>query len=383
MTDRIARRLEDFDSGKIRLAFELATEIPNQIDLSIGFPEEDTPEEIKQAGIAAIQNNHTKYLPTNGLAELRQAIARKLYTENKIAADAENITVTPGLTTAILLCYLAILNPGDEVIVPQPLFPPYFELAKIAGAVPVPLSTFPDFQLTAAALSQKITPRTKAIVINSPNNPTGAIYDKAELIKIAELAKLHEIIIISDEIYEYFSYDKPHFSIGSIYENTLTLNGFSKAYGMTGWRIGYICGPLDIVEAINQLQQYVVFSSSSIAQYAALEALKTSQLHLREKYKAKRDLALGVLSKTFPGIHGGSGAFYLFIKLPGGLEDVKVVNQLSHSGVIVLPGSAFSDNNGYIRISFAGDIDSLKTGLERVNKSIETLLQNRPPISGA
>jgi len=376
MQHRIADRLSDFDSGKIRQAFELADEIPNQIDLSIGFPEEDTPENVKQAGIAAIQQNHTKYLPTNGLGELREAIANKLRTENHIDSTAANVTVTPGLTTAILLCYLAILNPGDEIILPRPMFPPYYELAKLAGATPVPLDTFPDFQLTAEAVAQSITDKTKVIVINSPNNPTGAVYAEEELRKIADLAKRHGIFIISDEIYEYFSYDKPHFSIGSIYEATLTLNGFSKAYAMTGWRIGYIHAPDDIIEAINQLQQYIVFSSSSIAQYAALEALQSPPLHLKDKYKDKRDLSMSQLSGIFTDIRGAEGAFYLFIKLPDGLEDVKVVNQLSHSGVIVLPGSAFCDRKDYIRISFSGDIETLKTGLERVKQSIQTLLRN-------
>jgi aspartate/methionine/tyrosine aminotransferase len=375
MADRIAHRLNDFDSGKIRLAFELAKEIPDQIDLSIGFPEEDTPDNVKQAGIRAIQMDHTRYLPTNGLAELRQRIAHKLKSENGIPAQADDISVTPGLTTAILLCYLALLNPGDEVILPQPLFPPYYELAKIAGGVPVPLSTFPDFQLTAKSIQKKITARTKLLVVNSPNNPTGAVYDEAELREIAALAKRHGIIVISDEIYEYFTYDKPHFSIGSIYKDTLTLNGFSKAYAMTGWRVGYISGPADIVEAINQLQQYIVFSSSSIAQYAALEAVKRPPLHLRDSYKTKRDTAVRILKDTFPDITGAQGAYYLFLKLPPGLEDVKVVNHLSHRGVIVLPGSAFSDRQDYIRVSFAGDLRKLKTGLNRLNESVKILLE--------
>jgi len=374
MADRIAHRLNDFDSGKIRLAFELAKEIPDQIDLSIGFPEEDTPDNIKKAGIHAIQMDHTRYLPTNGLAELRQRIAHKLSSQNGIPAKPDNVSITPGLTTAILLCYLALLDPGDEVILPQPLFPPYYELAKIAGGVPVPLSTFPDFQLTAASVEKKITARTKLLVINSPNNPTGAVYGEAELRKIADLARRRGIIVISDEIYEYFTYDKPHFSIGSIYKDTLTLNGFSKAYAMTGWRVGYICGPADVIEAVNQLQQYIVFSSSSIAQYAALEAIKKPPLHLQSSYKLKRDTAVNLLKKTFPDIAGGQGAYYLFLKLPGQLEDVKLVNQLSHRGVIVLPGSAFSGRSDYIRISFAGDLRKLKTGLNRLNESVGILL---------
>jgi aspartate/methionine/tyrosine aminotransferase len=377
MSDRLAHRLHDFDSGKIRLAFELAKEIPDQIDLSIGFPEEDTPAAVKQAGIDAIRADRTRYLPTNGLAELRSRIAHKLKAENHIVLTADNISVTPGLTTAILLCYLALLNPGDEVILPQPLFPPYYELAKIAGGAPVPLGTFPDFQLTAEMVGRVITSKTKLLVINSPNNPTGAVYDEAELRKIAALAEKHGIILMSDEIYEHFSYDKPHFSIGSIYKDTLTLNGFSKAYAMTGWRVGYIGGPEDMIEAINQLQQYVVFSSSSIAQYAALEAIKHPPLHLQNSYKIKRDTALKSLKDTFSDIQGGQGAFYLFLKLPDGLEDVKVVNQLSHRGVIVLPGSAFCDRKDYIRVSFAGNLRKLETGLQRLTESIKILEKHK------
>lgn len=376
MPSRIAHRLHDFDSGKIRLAFELAKEIPDQIDLSIGFPEEDTPDSVKQAGIRAIHLNHTRYLPTNGLLELRQSIAHKLNTENGLRVAAEDISVTPGLTTAILLCYLAIIDPGDEVILPQPLFPPYYELVRIVGGQPVPLSTFPDFRLTAEAVEAKITPRTKALVINSPNNPSGAVYDEAELRRIAAVAKKHGLIVISDEIYEYFSYDKPHFSIGSIYPDTLTLNGFSKAYAMTGWRIGYMAGPRDIIEAVNQLQQYIVFSSSSIAQYAALEAVKKPPPLITETYRQKRDLALSLLNDQFGPIQGGQGAFYLFLKLPKGVEDVKLVNQLSHKGVIVLPGSAFSSHSDYIRVSFAGGKAKLRTGLSRLNESVKTLAQH-------
>ena len=377
MNDRIADRVKNFDSGKIRQAFEFARDIPNQIDLSIGFPEENTPQLIKDAGIRAINQNHTRYLPTNGLEALRNQISKKLANENDIKVSIDNITVTPGLTTAILLCYLAVLNPGDEILLPQPLFPPYFDLAKLIGAVPVSLDTFPDFQLTADLVKKHITPRTKVLLINSPNNPTGAVYPKEELIKIVEVAKQHNLIIISDEIYEYFSYDKPHFSVGSIYSDVLTLNGFSKAYAMTGWRIGYICGPTDIVEALNQLQQYIVFSSSSIGQYAALGALEGPRPNVGQKYQAKRNLAKQVLGSEFSDIQGGEGAFYLFLKLPNGLTDTSVVNHLAHRGVVVLPGSAFSAYKNYIRISFAGNAKQLQLGLERINESIRILTKKQ------
>jgi aspartate/methionine/tyrosine aminotransferase len=365
MTSKVAKRVEEFDSGKIRQALDTSKDITDLVDLSIGFPEENTPEFIKQAGVEAIQANHTKYLPTNGLLELRQAISKKLEAENNIRVGADCVSITPGLTTAILLCYLAILNPGDEIILPQPLFPPYFDLAKMIGATPVSIETFPSFQLSAELIEKSITAATKAILVNSPNNPTGAVYAKEELVKIADLAKRHNLIIISDEIYEYFSYDRPHFSIGSIYPDTLTLNGFSKAYAMTGWRVGYVAGPAELIDAINQLQQYIVFSSSSIAQYAALAAFNESHPDVASHYKKKRDLALRVLGNHFK-IEGGQGAFYLFIKLPDGVNDVEFVNYLAKNNVRLIPGSAFSARSDYIRLSYAGDIKRLEVGLSRI-----------------
>jgi aspartate/methionine/tyrosine aminotransferase len=274
MRSYLAKRLQNFDSSKIRAAFEFAEDIPNLIDLSIGFPEDDTPDYVKLAAAEAIKNNHTRYTAANGLAALRQAIARKLEKENQISATPDSITITPGVTTGILLSYLAILDPGDEILLPDPFFPPYHDLAVMLGAKAVLVDTAPTFQLTAALIEPLITAKTKALVVNSPNNPSGAVYPKEELVKIAALAKKHGLLIISDEIYEHFTYDAEHFSIGSIYRETLTLNGFSKGYAMTGWRIGYIAGPQMIIDAINELQQYTVFSSSSISQHAALAALR-------------------------------------------------------------------------------------------------------------
>ncbi|HET9721488.1 MAG TPA: aminotransferase class I/II-fold pyridoxal phosphate-dependent enzyme [Candidatus Saccharimonadales bacterium] len=373
----ISKRLDYFDSSTIRAAFEAAATIPNHIDLSIGFPGEDTPPHIKEAGIEAIKDNQTRYTPTNGTQELRQAIAGKLKKENRIKATTSTVTVVPGSTTGILLIYLATLDPDDEVLLPQPYFPPYKDLALMVGAKPVLIDTAPTFQLTAEMIESRLTPKSKLLVINSPNNPTGAVYPKAELIKIAELARKHHLLVVSDEAYEYFAYDNVHFSIGSLYPNTLTMNSFSKSYAMTGWRIGYISGPEPIIEAINQLQQYIVFSSSSIGQHASLAALSRPHDSLNPKYKAKRDLALSVLRDTFSDIQGGQGAFYLFLKLPGGISDVGFVNHLAHRGVIVLPGRAFGTYRNYIRVSYAGEDKNLQQGLERVCETIKIMTDKK------
>lgn len=358
----ISKRLQQFDSSSIRKAFELANEIPDPIDLSIGYPEDNTPDYIKSAGISAIKSNQTRYTPSNGILELRSAIASKLNRDNQIKVTADEVTITPGVTTAILLIYLALLDPGDEVLLPDPFFPPYRDLANMLGAKAVLVDTFPTFQLTAKAIEEKITPRTKALVLNSPNNPSGAIYPESELREIAKLAQKHALVIISDEIYENFSYNQPHFSIGSIYHNTLTLNGFSKAYAMTGWRIGYIAGPMNLIGSINELQQYVVFSSSSIGQRAALAAFRHSPLVLTNKYWAKRDYAIEQVGK-FCKVDGGQGAFYIFMKLPKGVNDLEFVEQAAKAGLIILPSSAFSAHNDYIRITYAGKRTTLRKGI--------------------
>lgn len=382
MKIQIADRLKQFDSSKVRLAFELAQDIPNPIDLSIGFPEDDTPETIKQAGIAAIKHNQTRYMPANGLLELRSTLADKLVRDNQMTFSPSAISVTPGVTTGILLAYLALLNPGDEILLPDPFFPPYRDLARMLGVTPRLIDTAPTFQLTADLLEPYINNKTKVLAINSPNNPSGAVYPKEELIKIAKLAKKYDLTIISDEVYEYFAYDTPHFSIGSIYPNTLTLNGFSKSYAMTGWRVGYMAGPQEVIDAINELQQYIVFSASSIAEYAAVKAAEVSPHSIAIKYRQKRDKALELLKEQFPVIHGGQGAFYLFLKLPTGIKDVSVVNHLAHRGVIVLPGSAFSAHDDYVRISFAAAGASLSKGLRLLCESVSILEEvgGRRPI---
>ena len=369
----ISQRIKLFDSSKIRAAFEFAEDIPNPIDLSIGFPEDNTPDYVKLAGIEAIKNNHTRYTPTNGLLALRSAIAEKLSHENNIPSSADHVTVTPGITMGILLSYLAVLDPGDEVLLPEPFFPPYRDLALMLGAKLTLIDTAPTFQLTAEMIQPYITPKTKVLAINSPNNPSGAIYPETELRKIAGLAKKHNILLISDEVYEYFSYDEKHFSVGSIYPNTLTLNGFSKSHAMTGWRIGYINGSPEIIEAINELQQYTVFSSSSIGQHAALAALAHKPERLTSKYKIKRDKVRRLLSGTFPDIQGAQGAFYFFLKLPGDIKDTQFVNHLAHKGVIVLPGSAFSHHENYIRLAFGAETKNLEAGLTRLCESVAIL----------
>lgn len=360
----ISQRLNTFDSHDFREAIQKQATLINPVNLSIGIPEELTPEHIKAAGIEAIRQDKTTYAPTNGLLELRQALAHKLQTENGIPCTAESVTVVPGLTTGQLLVYLAVLDPGDEVIIFDPYYPPYPNLATMIGARVVYVSTLPDFQPNLPLLEASITDKTKLIIINSPNNPSGAVYPEETLRELAAIAEKNNILLLSDEIYEQFVYDGKHFSVGSIYPNTLTLNGFSKAHAMTGWRLGYMAGPQEIIDAINELQQYVVFSSSSIAQHAAIAALKHQSPQILQKYKTKRDLVVGRLHDSGYSVEGAQGAFYAFIKAPHNLTDIEFVNRATEHGLIILTGRAFSQLHGYIRISYGADIASLKKGLD-------------------
>ena len=363
----ISSRLQYFDSSDFQRAMQRQSEIVDPIDLSIGIPEELTPEHIKAAGIHAIQNDKTTYAPSSGLPELREALARKLTHENNIPATAASVTVVPGLTTGQLLVYLALLDPGDEVIIFDPYYPPYPHLASMIGAHVVYVQTTPDFQPDLQAFEASITNRTKAVVVNSPNNPTGAVYPESTLRQIARIAEEHDMVVISDEIYEHFTYDVPHFSIGSIYPNTITMNGFSKEYAMTGWRLGYISGPQEIIDAINQLQQYVVFSSSSIAQHAGLAAI-AHRPDVMRKYTKKRDFLLPKLREMGYTVHAAQGAFYIFVKAPHDLTDIEFVDLASKYGLIIVPGRAFSRLNGFIRISYGADMRTLERGMEVLAK---------------
>lgn len=367
MINRLSKRLQSFDSSDFRQVFMRRQRMQDPIDFSVGVPEDHTPAHIKQAGIDAINNNHTRYTPTEGIPELRELIVKKLAAKNNILTFPNEVTVVPGLTTGLLLVYMAILDPGDEIIIMDPCYPPYKHLASSIGAEVMSVLTLPTFHPDIDTIEASITSKTKAIVINSPNNPTGAVYKKHDLVRLAEIARKHNLFILSDEIYEHFVYEGEHFSIGSIYENTITMNGFSKEYAMTGWRLGYITGPVDVIDAINELQQYMVFSSSSIAQYAAVEALKRP-IDFKDKYQKKRDLTISALKDMGYQVCGAEGSYYVFVKAPNDLTDLEFMDHAEEAGLILVPGRAFSSRHGYVRISYGVDMASLKEGLKRMKK---------------
>jgi len=360
----ISQRLASFGGTEFQEVFRKKTSLTNPIDLSVGITEDNTPAHIKAAGIQAIAANNTSYTATNGIHVLRHSIAEKLVRENGLPANSDNVSVSPGLTTALLMIYMALLDPGDEIIIIDPYYPPYVDVANAIGARAITVPTLPTFQLDLPAIESAVTKRTRAIVINSPNNPTGAVYDEASLTALAALAGNHGITVISDEIYEYFTYEKKHFSIGSIYPNTVTMNGFSKAYAMTGWRLGYVCGPREVIDAINTLQQYIVFSSSSIAQHAGLAALRAPLDLDVEKYRHKRNVAVEKLTSAGYVINGAEGAFYLYFQTPDNMDDAQFTEKAAARNLLLIPGSAFSSGRTNMRLSYGVQMDILEKGLD-------------------
>jgi len=344
---------------------------PGAVDFSVGIPEESTAEHIKQAGIDAILANKTVYEPAAGILKLRKSIARKLTTRNNIPSEPSDISVVPGLTTGLLLVYLALLDPGDEIIVFDPYYPPYPHLASMIGAHVVMIQTDENFQPDLVALKNSITDRTKLIVVNTPNNPSGAVYPESTLRKIVKLAATNNVTIISDEIYENFIFgETEHFSIGSIYDNTITMNGFSKEYAMTGWRMGYIAGPKDIIAAINELQQYTVMSSSSIAQHASVAALRYKPRNIY-KYEAKHDYAVEKFKEMGLKVKGARGAYYMFIEVPEGMNDLEFIDKAYAVNVILIPGRAFSKRTNFVRLSYGASMSELKRGLKLLEKVVK------------
>ncbi|MBP6880511.1 aminotransferase class I/II-fold pyridoxal phosphate-dependent enzyme [Candidatus Saccharibacteria bacterium] len=357
----ISKRIKNDNKNEFQTIFEAKQNNPNLIDLSVGLPEENTNSSIKQAGIDAINNNYTRYSSANGLLKLREAIAKKLQKENNIAATADTVSVVPGLTTGQMALYLTIIDPGDEIIIIEPSYPPYSFLAQMIGAKVTSIKCLYDYQPDINALNHAVSENTKAIVINSPNNPTGAVYGEDCLKKIADIASIFDTLIISDEIYEKYVFEGKHFSIGSIYENTVTMNGFSKSHAMTGWRLGYINGPLELIKTLNNVLQYSVFASSTISQYAGIEALKVEPD--LSNYRLKRDFAISELHSIGFDVAGGDGAYYLYIRCPNNFNSGDFFQLALKNNLLIVPGSAFSGESTHFRISYGTSMDELRKGL--------------------
>ncbi|HEY1122166.1 MAG TPA: pyridoxal phosphate-dependent aminotransferase [Haloferula sp.] len=345
--------------------------------LAGGEPEVDTPEHIKAAAITAIQAGKTKYTASAGIPELRDALAAKLIGDNNLAYDPKQICVTSGAKMACFNAILAVVEEGDEVIIPTPYWVSYPEMVKIAGGKPVLVETQESngWKMTAEQFEAAMTPATKMVILNSPSNPTGAVYTEQELRDIGEVALSEDIVILSDEIYEKLVYgDNKHVSIASLsqelYDLTITVNGFSKAYSMTGWRLGYTAAPKPLAEAIDKIQNHTVSNATTFAQYGAIAALQGDQTFisdLRDEYDVKRQF----MFQRLKSIHNvrvvePKGAFYFFVYTGQlGLKSMNLTDKLlSRYKVAAVPGIAFGYDDG-IRMSYCTTLDVLNEGLTR------------------
>lgn len=346
--------------------------------LAGGEPDKDTPENIKQAAIKALNEGATKYTPSVGLPALREAIAAKLKKDNGLEYGIDQICVTSGAKPAVYAALRAVINPGDEVIIPTPYWVSYPSMVQLCGGTPVLVETKPEngWKITAEEFENAMTPRTKLIIINSPQNPTGAVYSEDELRAIGEIAVEEDILILADEIYEHLVYgDAKHVSIASLspelYNLTITVNGFSKSYAMTGWRLGYTAAPAEIAQAIKLSMDHTASNATTFCQYGAIEALKGEQTFiadLREEYDFRRQYVYDRLSKM-PKIKvvEPKGAFYFFIDTTElGIGSLELCEKLlERYKVAAVPGIAFGNDHA-IRISYCTSLDVLKEGLDRL-----------------
>jgi len=360
MNNAIAERMSLIDSSGIRKVFALAAKLKNPVNLSIGQPHFDVPEEIKKAAVQAIQKGLNKYTLTQGIPELRGKIKVQ---QKKKNIELEETMITSGVSGGLMLAFMCLINPGDEVIVFDPYFVMYKHLIRVIGGIPVFVDTYPSFNIPVDKVEQAISKKTKIIILNSPCNPTGAVYSKDQLKNLADIAAKHNILIISDEIYNKFVYEEDSVSIAEIYKNTLVLNGFSKTYAMTGWRLGWAGGPKWLLDEMIKLQQYTFVCAPSIVQYAALEALEYNPSHLIDSYKEKRDLMYDGLKDYFE-ILKPEGAFYIFVRVPHGLNDEKFVAKAIENNLLIIPGSVFSEKSTHFRLCYAAKNNVLYRGIE-------------------
>ena len=360
----IAQRMGQIDASGIRKAFALAAKMTNPINLSIGQPDYDVDEPVKQEAIAQIQAGFNSYTQTWGDQELREACAE--YYQRRFGVPIENLMITSGVSGGLFLALMAILSPGDEVICGDPYFVMYKHLVTLLDGVSVPVDTYPDFRLKAPDVEAAITERTKALIVNNPSNPTGVAMSREDLEALGVVANRHGLLVISDEIYEQLQYDEPPCSMAGLCDNVIVLNGFSKMAAMTGWRVGYAAGPEDVIQQMNTLQQYSFVCAPSFAQKAAIVALGLDHSHKTDAYRKKRDLIYNGLKDKFNVVKPG-GAFYIFPEAPGG-DGMRFVEKAVENNVLIIPGNVFSEKNTHFRISFAAPDETLEQGIEALNR---------------
>jgi aspartate aminotransferase len=364
---KFSENVARIDVSGIRKIFEAAGS--DAINLGLGQPDFDTPEHIKAAAIKAINEGFTGYTVGTGIPELREALSSKFKEENKFSVSSEEIIVTSGASEALTIALAALLNHGDEVLISNPGFVSYNALTEILSGKSVSVPLDEDLTMKPEAVLEKITPKTRAIILNSPSNPTGSVSSRKDVKALAEIADDHNITIISDEVYEYFVYEGEHVSPASYSDNVITVNATSKSYAMTGWRLGYIAARKDYIDQMLKVHQYIQACANSIAQkaaYAAVTGPKDTVTAMREEFRKRRDVLVKGLNELGMECPPPRGAFYAFPKVSNSAE---VASKLISNGVIVTPGTAFgNEGDGHIRISYAASMKDIERSLSIMEK---------------
>ena len=391
MRNPLSNIVVDIKPSGIRKFFDIVSEMndPEVISLGVGEPDFDTPWHIRDEGIYSLEKGRTFYTSNSGLMELRREICNYMYRKQGITYDpVGEVLITVGGSEAIDIGLRALINPGEEVLIPQPSYVSYEPCAILAGAKPViiDLKAENEFRLTAEEIEAAVTDRTKVLILPFPNNPTGAIMERTDLEAIAEVIKKHDLIVMSDEIYGELTYKGKHVSIASLpgmKERTILINGFSKAYAMTGWRLGYACGPADIIRQMTKIHQFAIMCAPTTSQYAAVEALKNGDDDIAEMcnaYNQRRRYLLNAFKEMGLECFEPYGAFYVFpcIKQFGMTSDEFATRFLEEEKVAVVPGTAFGDSGeGFLRISYAYSLENLKVAIGRLERFVKKLRQER------
>lgn len=379
----VADRVANLKPSGIRKFFDIVATMDDVISLGIGEPDFDTPEPVLKAGISALQKGETHYTSNSGILELREEVADYLSRKYSVGYDPlREVIITVGVSEALYLALTAVINPGEEIIIPTPCFVSYQAEVILAGGVPVevPGTLKNDFQPDPDQIADAITPRTKAIFLGYPNNPTGAVASKENLLAVARLAIEHDLLVISDEIYENLVYDVEHICFASLpgmKERTITLGGFSKSHAMTGWRVGYAAAPAEILAGLVRIHQYTIMSAPTMSQYAALSALTDADREaeqMRLKYNRRRELIVPALNEIGLTCFEPKGAFYAFPKITlESMDDEDFARLLlEEEKVAVVPGSAFgSGGEGFIRCSYATSYEQIEAALEKIYRFVQ------------
>ena len=378
----VSERVGMIPPSGIRKFFDIAATMDDVISLGIGEPDFTSPDAVLEAGIAALRHGETHYTSNNGLIELREAIARYVHDLYSINYSPENeILVSVGVSEALYLVTAATLNPSDEVIVPEPSFVSYAPEIILAGGVPVMIPTYfeQDFQVTAEDIEKAITPKTKAILLGYPNNPTGAVLTRERMVEISKIATKHDLLVISDEIYDRLTYGIEHTNFASLpnmQERCIILGGLSKSHAMTGWRVGYVLAQPEIIAALRKIHQYSIMSAPTISQYAAITALEQEESvqMMRTEYDRRRRLLVGGLNNLGLDCFEPRGAFYAFPRITAsGMDDETFAEKLlMEEKVAVVPGSAFGESGrGFVRACYATSYEEIEEALERMHRFMQ------------